>query len=161
EGPWERLEDAPNQLPGHRDINRVTLSVGKMSATDLIDNNRYSHDPRTQFQNWSLMYTGAWDYPANVRGYTYGVTLDFNTLFYAVHYGIFAEPRVANGAEFDSQFLKANGQILELEEHWGLEDCPGKLRQWVFLNHAHMGNYEQALAEMPVQPNIAQTRSWR
>ena len=41
-----------------------------MSAADIFDDNRYSHDPRAQFLNWALMYNGAWDYPANARGYT-------------------------------------------------------------------------------------------
>ena len=63
-----------------------------MSAEDVLDDNPYSHDPRTQFLNWSLMYTGAWDYPANARGYTYGALFDYTTMFYAVRYGIFAEP---------------------------------------------------------------------
>ena len=63
-----------------------------MSAEDVLDDNVYSHDPRTQFLNWSIMYTGAWDYPANTRGYTYGALFDFTTMFYAVRYGIFGEP---------------------------------------------------------------------
>jgi high affinity Mn2+ porin len=161
DGPWEKLEDAPNQVAGRRDLNYLAVSVGKMSAEDVADDNKYSHDPRTQFMNWSLMYTGAWDYPANVRGYTYGVAVDFNTVFWAVHYGIFAEPAEANGAAFDPRFYKANGQILELEQHWGLGDHPGQLREWAFLNHAHMGKYADALAEMPVNPDITLTRAYR
>jgi high affinity Mn2+ porin len=157
----EKIEDAPNQIGGIRDIDRITLSVGKMSATDQFDNNRYSHDPRTQLLNWSLMYNGAWDYPANVRGYTYGVTLELNTFYYAVRYGIFAEPSVANGAEIDPHILRANGQILEVEEHYTLGQHGGVLRQWAYLNHAHMGNYSQAVAEMPVDPDITLTRAYR
>lgn len=161
DGPWERLEDAPNQIAGHRDYSHLTLSVGKMAAADTIDNNRYSHDPRSQFLNWSLMYNGAWDYPANVRGYTYGGTAEFATLFYAVRYGIFAEPAVANGPDFDPHLLKANGQILELEERFHLGDLPGRLREWVYLNHAHMGQYREALAEMPLDPDVTRTRAYR
>jgi high affinity Mn2+ porin len=160
-GSWEKAEDMPNQIAGPRDIDRVTLTVGKMSAGDIADNNRYSHDPRTQFLNWSLMYNGAWDYPANVRGYTYGIALELNTVFWALHYGIFAEPAVANGAEFDPRFLKANGQVLEVEEHWGIGDHPGKLRELFYLNHAHMGNYREALALMPVDPDVTLTRAYR
>src|SRR5262249_36955988 len=72
-GEQEKVEDGPTQITGTRDIDRITLPVGKLAATDLVDDNRYSHDPRSQFLNWALMYNGAWDYPANVRGYTYGV----------------------------------------------------------------------------------------
>jgi len=163
DGPGEAIEDAPNQIAARRrEVNRFTLLAGKLSATDVADANRYSHDPRTQFLNWSIMYNGAWDYPANVRGYTYGVAADFNTLFWAVHYGIFAEPAVANGAPIDPRFLQANGQILELEQHWGgFSARPGKVREWVFLNRARMGNYREALAEMPVDPDVTQTRAYR
>ncbi len=163
DGPGEKVEDAPNQIAAaRRQINRITVSAGKMSATDLADANAYSHDPRTQFQNWTLVYNGAWDYPANTRGYTYGATLDFNTLFWAVHYGIFGEPTVANGSDIDPHFVKANGQILELVEQWGVFDGrPGKLRQWVFVNHANMGNYGEALRWMPVAPDVTATRSYR
>ena len=132
-----------------------------MSAEDVLDDNVYSHDPRTQFLNWSIMYTGAWDYPANARGYTYGVLLDYTTMFYAVRYGIFGEPAEANGPEIDPHFLKAHGQIVEFQENWILGDHPAHLREWAYLNTAHMGNYREALAEMPVDPDVTATRSYR
>src|SRR5262249_44978395 len=119
------------------------------------------HDPRTQFLPWSIMYTGAWDYPANTRGYTYGALFNYSTMFYAVRYGIFAEPTVANGAEFDPHFLKAHGQMLEFQENFILQDRPARLREWMYLNSAHMGNYREALAEMPVNPDVTQTRTYR
>ncbi len=160
-GAWERLEDAPNQIASRRDLDRVTLTVGKLAASDVADDNRYSHDPRSQFLNWSLMFNGAWDYPANVRGYTYGVALGVDTVYWGLHYGIFAEPAVANGGPIDPHFVKANGQILEIEEHWGLEGRPGKLREWVFLNHAHMGDYREAIQAMPVDPDVTANRAYR
>ncbi len=51
------------------------IVAGKFSIADYFDNNAYSHDPRSQFLNWGLMSNGAWDYPANVRGYTWGTVL--------------------------------------------------------------------------------------
>jgi high affinity Mn2+ porin len=161
DGDPEKTENGPNQLAGYRDIDRITISIGKMSATDIFDDNRYSHDPRTQFLNWSLMYTGAWDYPANARGYTYGMTVDFNTRYVALRYGVFAEPTVANGQDFDPRFLKANGHMLETEYRYELADHPGRVHLWGYLNHAHMGQYREALAEMPVNPNITLTRAYR
>jgi high affinity Mn2+ porin len=157
----EKVEDGPNQLASVRDKDRFTVTVGKMSATDVFDANRYSHDPRTQFLDWALMFNGAWDYPANVRGYTYGVVLDFTTIFYAVRYGIFAEPAEANGAALDPRILKANGQILEFEQSYCIDDRPGKLREWASLNHAHMGKYREALELMPVDPDVTLTRAYR
>jgi high affinity Mn2+ porin len=161
DGDVEKVEAAPNQLAGVRDIDRITFTVGKMSATDQFDDNRYSHDPRMQFLNWSLMYDGAWDYPANTRGYTYGATAEFNTRYFAARYGIFGEPKEANGADIDPRFLKANGQIVEFQERYDIGGHPGAVREWAFANHAHMGKYRDALAEMPVDPDITLTREYR
>src|SRR5581483_8824134 len=54
-GETEDVADGPNQVAGTRDVSRITVRVGKMSATDIFDDNAYSHDPRSQFLNWSLM----------------------------------------------------------------------------------------------------------
>ena len=161
DGDLEKIADAPNQIAGYRDIDRITISIGKFGAQDFFDDNHYSHDPRTQFLNWALMYNGAWDYPANTRGYTYGAVIDFNTHFLAMRYGVFGEPTVANGPDIDPRLLKANGHILEVDERYELADHPGTLREYAYLNHAHMGSYREALAEMPIDPDITLTRAYR
>lgn len=68
----EMVEGGPNQLAGTLPVSRFTMITGKFALTDFFDNNAYSHDPRRQFMNWSLMSNGAWDYPADTRGYTIG-----------------------------------------------------------------------------------------
>jgi high affinity Mn2+ porin len=160
-GEQEKVEDGPNQVAGTRDIDRITLTVGKFAATDLVDDNRYSHDGRTQFMPWSFGYNGAWDYPANVRGYTYGVGIELNRKNWALRYGIWAEPEFANSAPLDPHFTKAFGQVVELEERYTLCDHPGKVRLLAYLNRAHMGDYSEALAAMPVNPDVTQTRDYR
>src|SRR5437899_11919794 len=72
----ETFESEANQLAGRRPMNRYTVTVGRFTVTDFFDNNRYSHDPRTQFMGWAIMYNGAWDYPADVRGYHWGCVHD-------------------------------------------------------------------------------------
>jgi high affinity Mn2+ porin len=160
-GEQEQIEDEANQIAGWRDIDRITLRVGKMSATDVFDDNRYSHDPRAQFLPWSIMYNGAWDYPANVRGYTYGFAIDFNRKYWAFRYGIFQEPAIANGAEMDPRILKAHGQAWELEGRYSLNEHPGRLRAMAYMNNAHMGDYREALQAMPVNPDVTLTRAYR
>ena len=160
-GEQEKVEDGPNLIAGMRDVDRLTITIGKMAATDIVDDNRYSHDPRTQFLNWSLMYNGAYDYPANVRGYTFGITFDRNMKDWAFRYAILAEPEVANGAPLDPNFAQANGNVAEIERRYQLCDRPGKLRFLTYLNNAHMGDYEEAIAQMPVNPVIADTRNYR
>jgi high affinity Mn2+ porin len=160
-GEQEKVEDGPNLIAGKRDVDRLTITIGKLSATDIVDDNRYSHDPRSQFLNWSLMFNGAWDYPANVRGYTFGVAIDRNIQDWAFRYGVFAEPAIANGAPLDPNFLQANGNVAEIERRFQINDHPGKLRFLAYLNNAHMGDYEEALALMPVNPVVADTRAYR
>jgi high affinity Mn2+ porin len=158
-GEQEDVDEGPNRLKGKRDVNRLTFRIGKMSATDIFDDNTYSHDPRSQFLNWALMYNGAWDYPANSRGYDYGATLELNTKDWALRYGVFGEPIVANGSDIDPRFLKANGHALEWEGRYQIDDHPGKLRLLAYLNNAHMGNYQQAILVSP--PDIEATRRYR
>ena len=55
----------------------LQIVAGKFGLADYFDGNAYSHDPRTQFLNWSLMTHGAWDYAANTRGYTDGIYANY------------------------------------------------------------------------------------
>ena len=45
----ESVGSDENQLAGRRPVNRYTVTAGRFTLTDFFDNNRYSHDPRTQF----------------------------------------------------------------------------------------------------------------
>ncbi|GAC1598187.1 MAG: hypothetical protein NVS3B8_10800 [Chitinophagaceae bacterium] len=69
-------EDDQNQLRAYNPSAYLSVRVGKFCLADFFDDNTYSHDPRTDFMNWSLMTAGAWDYPANTRGYTNGTVLE-------------------------------------------------------------------------------------
>ena len=79
-------------------MNRYSIYAGRFTITDFFDDNNYTHDPRTQFMAWGVMYNGAWDYPADTRGYTWGIVQEFHTRKWAFRYGIVAEPKVANGS---------------------------------------------------------------
>src|SRR5580658_1601855 len=65
----EHVESDDNQLAGGRPMTRYSIYAGRYSLTDYFDDNNYSHDPRSQFMAWGVMYNGAWDYPADTRGY--------------------------------------------------------------------------------------------
>ena len=97
------------------DVNRLTFSIGKFSANDFFDDNAYAHDPRTQFMNWSIWESTAWDYPADVVGFTSGGVVEWNTEHTTLHYGIFMEPDAPNSARMDWHVLKAHGQILQFD----------------------------------------------
>src|SRR6266436_5009735 len=111
----ESVTTSENQLSGKRPMTRYTVTAGRFTVTDFFDNNRYTHDPRTQFMGWGIMYNGAWDYPADVRGYTWGWVHEFHTKAWSVRYGSAAEPRLANGLRFDRRLLRDCGDMVEVE----------------------------------------------
>jgi len=150
-----------NQLAGRQCSERLTFTLGKMSAGDIFDDNAYSHDARTQFLNWSLMTNGAWDYPADTRGYTYGFAAQLILKEWAIRYGIFAMPEEANGFTFDHTVAHAHGQSLEVEYDYSLLERPGKVRVMGYLNNAHMGDYREAIASAPSAPDVTSTREYR
>jgi high affinity Mn2+ porin len=141
----ERIESDANQLGGERPMTRYTVTVGRFTLTDFFDNNRYTHDPRTQFMAWGVMYNGAWDYPADTRGYTWGMVHEFHTRTWSVRYGSVAEPKKANGLRFDRRLLRDRGDVLEGEYRYTLGDRPGAIRLLGYLNHTDSGSYADAL----------------
>ena len=86
-------------------MTRYSIYAGRFTVTDFFDDNAYSHDPRTQFMGWGVMYNGAWDYPADTRGYTWGWVHEFHTRQLEVRYGSAAEPKTANGERFDRRLV--------------------------------------------------------
>lgn len=157
----EAVESDENQLGGERPVTRYSIYAGRFSLTDFFDNNDYSHDPRTQFMAWGVMYNGAWDYPADTRGYTWGIVHEFHTRNWAVRYGIAAEPKVANGPQFDRRLFRDHGQTYEIERRYMIGKHPGSIRVLGYANRADAGNYAAALRlakETDTTPSVVATR---
>ena len=57
----EFVEEDLNQIGETTHKDYLSVIVGKFSLTDFFDDSQISHDPRSQFMNWSLMGNGAWD----------------------------------------------------------------------------------------------------
>jgi high affinity Mn2+ porin len=153
----EAVESDENQLAGQRPVNRYTIAVGRFTLTDFFDNNRYSHDPRTQFMGWAVMFNGAWDYPADVRGYTWGWVHEIHTKNWSFRYASAAMPRVANGSQFDRRVFVNRGDVLEQEYRYTANKHPGVLRILEYINHADAGTYAQALLQQGT-PSVIDTR---
>lgn len=159
-GEMEQTEPDENQLGGARPMTRYTIYAGRFTVTDFFDDNRYSHDPRTQFMGWAVMYNGAWDYPADTRGYTWGWVHEFHTRNWSVRYASAAEPKVANGEFFDRRLFRDRGDIFESERRYSLRKHPGAARLLGFLLHTDSGSYGEALqlaAQNHTAPDINQT----
>jgi len=157
----ERVEDDPNQLGGDRPMTRYTVVVGRFSVTDFFDNNTYTHDPRTQFIPWAVMYNGAWDYPADTRGYTWGWVHEFHTRNWSLRYSSAAEPKVANGPRFDRRLFRDRGDTFEGERRYSIGNRAGAVRLLGYANHADAGNYAAAIrlaAQTGTTPDITAVR---
>lgn len=159
-GGKETLEADPRQFAGEEDVDRLVLSVGKFSANDFFDDNDYSHDPRTQFMNWALWESAAWDYPADIVGFSDGAVAEWNTRSSTWHYGIFMEPTESNGAREDYHLGKAHGQILQFDRRYIVGGRSGTTRWFAYWNQAHMGSYAVA-AQQQDPEDIILTRSYR
>ena len=157
----ELIESDANQLGGYRSVDRYTVTVGRFTLTDFFDGNTYSHDPRMQFMGWAVMYNGAWDYPADVRGYTWGWVHELHLKNWSFRYASAAMPRVANGLRFDRRILRDRGDVFEQERRYELRKHPGVLRVLEYANHADAGTYAasiQLAKQTGTVPDITATR---
>lgn len=155
-GKSEAVESDLNQLSSHRTANRIVFTLGKFSVGDIFDTNRYAHDPRSDFLNWTVIDTGTFDYAADAWGYTAGTALELYHGRFAARAGAFLLSNVPNSAAIDTRF----GQyqlIGELEEGHTLLGRPGKLKLTGFVTHGRQGRFTDALALGP-NPDIARVR---
>ncbi|MGI4019882.1 MAG: carbohydrate porin [Janthinobacterium lividum] len=157
----DTLSDDNNQLAGLQSKRYFSITAGKFGMADFFDNNAFSHDPRAQFMNWSLMSNGAWDYPANTRGYVFGVYMDYHQPSWDLRFALTMMSTTANGFIWDEKIGKANSQTLEFEKRYSFSgDKRGTVRVLAFNNNAKMGNYRQAITANPATPDIASTRNY-
>ena len=141
-----KQDDDIFKLEGKVPASRIVLSAGKFSMSDFYDNNSYSHDPRSQFLNWSLMSNGAWDYPANTKGYTMGLVAELITPKWEVRLSSVAVPTVANHPNMEYRFGKAHSETLELVKHLQLvKDHDGAIALLVSYTASRAPSYQQGL----------------
>jgi high affinity Mn2+ porin len=167
-GEQAHVEDGPNQLPGRRDVSRITLTAGRLSVGDGFGLNAYAQDPRTQFLNWNIYGGGSYDWTMDKPGFTWGAFAELNQKRWAVRAGYFLETTESNGNSFDLNVPTRGQYLVEPELRYLLFSRPGVLRVMAWATRAVMGSYSEALA-MPVTtggypggyPDIAQTRQVR
>jgi high affinity Mn2+ porin len=150
-GEQEEVADGANQLSGKRDIDRITLIVGRFAVGDFFDGNAYAKDPRADFMNWAMWSSAAYDFPADLPGYTRGAVVELNRKDWAVRAGYFQVPNAPNT---DVLVFKTGGSVVEFEERHTIFDQPGKLRLGAFANSGNTGNYREALAIVAADPTL-------
>jgi len=137
---------------------RLVVTAGKISLPDVFDTNDFIGDGRHGLGNWALANNGAWDYAADTRGYTWGVTVAWEGGPLAARAGVYGMPSKPNGPEFDHDVSHAHAENAEVE--WVFDpEHQGAMRLLGYVNHARMGSYDEALAlGAGSTPDLAPTR---
>ena len=142
---------------------RLEFRVGKFDTVDFFDVNTWGSDSHLQFLNWTVDSNGAYDYAANTRGYTDGAMLEYVDHWWTARFAEVMMPKTANGRFLDADIARARAENLELEARGRrVAHRPGTVRLLTYLNHADMGNYEEAIADFlkgkTATPDIIATR---
>lgn len=135
-----------NQFAGTVDKRRLVVTGGIYAITDIFDQNAFAHDPRTQFMNWAMMDYAAWDTPADARGYTRGLAIEYYHDDWAIRVGRNLLPVESNGLQLNRKFTGSYSDNLEIERGYEIAGQPGRLRVLGFRNQAKFGNFNDALA---------------
>jgi high affinity Mn2+ porin len=144
-GDKQQVDAGANQFSGSQTANRLVITIGKFTVTDVFDTNKYAHDPRNDFMNWAIADTGTFDYAADAWGFTYGATAEWYQGDWTVRGGIFDLSIVPNSTDLDSHFGQFQW-VGEIERRYALWGEPGKIAVTGFLTRGRMGSFADAIA---------------
>ncbi|EIZ84298.1 carbohydrate-selective porin OprB [Methylobacterium sp. GXF4] len=146
-GETVEVPDGPNQVATRYDAERITVVAGKFALGDFFDGNVYAHDPRVDFFNWSLWGASAWDFPANLPGFTQGVYAEYNRPEFAIRAAYTQVPKEPSSDVLDPRVFRRAGLNAEFEQRYVLPwlDQPGKLRIGLFSNVANSANNREVV----------------
>jgi high affinity Mn2+ porin len=162
-GAVAEADGGPNQFALPQSSNRLVLTLGKMGVVDIFDVNRYAHDPRADFLNWSVIDAGTFDYAADAWGYSVGGAAEWYVGSWAWRAGVFDLSDVPNSARLAPGFDEYQAD-LEAEHRHELLGQPGKVDITVFESRGRMGLLEDAIAYAQangLQPDPTPVRRYR
>ena len=144
-GKTQKVEADQNQFAGSNTTDRLVITVGKFSISDVFDQNKYAQNPRKDFMNWALIDAGSYDYAADAWGYTYGAAAEWYQGPWTLRGGVFDISTVPNGTDLDTTFsqFQLDGEI---ERRYSLWNRAGKIAVTGFLTRAKLGTYQDAIA---------------
>jgi len=143
-GDVQAVAPAANQLGMSETADNLVITLGKFSVVDVFDTNSYAHDPTSDFLNWAIIDSGAFDYAADSWAYSYGASVEWTQNWWTLRSGFFAMSRVPNGPGLQRDFSKFQ-LVDEAEARVALFDKPGKIKLLAFLSRAPMGAYDDAV----------------
>jgi high affinity Mn2+ porin len=143
-GDIQTIDSDQNQLAGSRAADNLVITIGKFSVTDIFDANAYAHDPKSDFLNWSMVDSGAFDYAADAWGYTYGAAAEWTQSWWTLRGGFFDLSRAPNTKALDRGFDQWQA-VVEAEDRVTLFGHDGKIRLLAFASYGRMANYLDAV----------------
>jgi high affinity Mn2+ porin len=127
---------------------RLELRFGKFSMPDFFDVNSVGSDTHFQFLNWTTDNNGAYDYAADTRGYTVGLTADFEDRNWGFRFAEALMPKIANGIDLVWKPWQAHAENFEYELRRGfIPKKAGVVRLLAYTNYANMGIYRNQIIE--------------
>jgi hypothetical protein len=137
---------------------RLELRFGKFSMPDFFDLNSVGSDTKFQFINWTTDNNGAYDYAADTRGYTVGLTADYEDRNWGFRFGEALMPKIANGIDLVWKPWQAHAENFEYElRHGVITRRSGVVRLLAYTNYANMGIYREQViqaADQGTMPDI-------
>src|SRR6201987_6014244 len=137
----DKIENERSFLSLFEELPRRRLEVrfGKFSMPDFIDINSVGSDTHFQFINWTTDNNGAWDYAADTRGYTGGLTVDYEDRNWGFRFGEALMPKVANGTDLVWKVWQEHAENYEYELRRGfIPKKAGVVRLLAYTNYANM-----------------------
>jgi len=162
-GDDEKIESGFNQFSGSQTSDRLVITVGKFGVVDIFDTNKYAHDPRGDFMNWSLVDTGTFDYAADAWGYSVGGAVEWYTGPWTFRGGLFDMSVAPNTTALDPHFSQFQW-VGEVERRYEIFGQPGKIAVTGFLTRGDMGSFEDAIllaAMTGGPPDLAAVRTYQ
>ena len=162
-GGKDEVDPGPSEFGGETTRNRLVITFGKFSLTDVMDDNQYAHDPQNDFLNWAIIDNGSWDYAADAWGFSRGVTAELYWQDWTARGALMELSNIPNNANLTPAFhqFQLDGE-LEYQQKWlGRE---GKIKLLGFASRGQMGRFDDALALAALThstPDTALVRHYR
>lgn len=143
----ERADVKPdlNVLGATHTADRLTITIGKFSVGDIFDQNKYAHDPRNDFLNWTAVDLGTFDYAADAWGYTYGGAVELAVGTWTGRFGLFDLSTVPNSVSLETGFRQYQ-VVGEVERRVTIGGHPGAIRVTGWLSHGNFALLDDAIA---------------
>ncbi len=150
-GETEKVDADVSAFAGSQTANRVVLTLGKFSVTDIFDTNKHANNAKSDFLNAALVNAGTFDYAGDAWGYTYGAAAEWYQGDWTLRGGAFDLSRTPTGGnspesdDLDPTFAQFS-LVGEIERRYQLWGRPGAVKITGFVNNGRAASFANAIA---------------